>query len=156
LPQSWPGSLSEPRPSYVDRVFGSDQLNEALAGSDVLVLSAPGVASTQRMIGAEQLALLNDGAVVVNVARGQIIDEGALRNALASGKLRGAVLDVFDREPLDEASPFWSMPNVVITPHTSGFRASHWDEVTDLFTENLRRYQSEETLLNPVDPAAGY
>jgi len=147
---------TEPRPSFVDRVFGSDQLNEALAGSDVLVLSAPGVASTQRMIGAEQLALLNDGAVVVNVARGQIIDEGALRNALASGKLRGAVLDVFDREPLDEASPFWSMPNVVITPHTSGFRASHWDEVTDLFTENLRRYQSEETLLNPVDTAAGY
>ena len=147
---------TEPRPSFVDRVFGSDQLNEALAGSDVLVLSAPGVASTQRMIGAEQLALLNDGAVVVNVARGQIIDEGALRNALASGKLRGAVLDVFDREPLDEASPFWSMPNVVITPHTSGFRASHWDEVTDLFTENLRRFQSEETLLNPVDTAAGY
>jgi len=147
---------TEPRPSFVDRVFGADQLNEALAGSDVLVLSAPGVASTQRMIGAEQLALLNDGAVVVNVARGQIIDEEALRTALASGKLRGAVLDVFDREPLDEASPLWAMPNVVITPHTSGFRASHWDEVTDLFTENLRRYQSEETLLNPVDAAAGY
>src|SRR4029078_3530723 len=83
---------TEPRPSFVDRVFGSDQLNEALAGSDGLVLSAPGVASTQRMIGAEQLALLNDGAVVVNVARGQIIDEGGLRNALASGKLRGAAL----------------------------------------------------------------
>ena len=147
---------TEPRPSFVDRVFGADQLNEALAGSDVLVLSAPGVASTQRMIGAEQLALLNDGAVVVNVARGQIIDEEALRTALASGKLRGAVLDVFDREPLDEASPLWAMPNVVITPHTSGFRASHWDEVTDLFTENLRRFQSEETLLNPVDTAAGY
>jgi D-2-hydroxyacid dehydrogenase (NADP+) len=147
---------TEPRPSFVDRVFGADQLNEALAGSDVLVLSAPGVASTQRMIGAEQLALLNDGAVVVNVARGQIIDEEALRTALASGKLRGAVLDVFDREPLDEASPLWSMPNVVITPHTSGFRASHWDEVTDLFTDNLRRYQRGEELRNPVDAAAGY
>ncbi len=146
----------EPRPSFVDRVVGPDRLHDALAGCDVLVLSAPGVSSTQRMIGAEQLSMLNDGAVVVNVARGQIIDEAALRGALASGKLRGAVLDVFDREPLDADSPLWSMPNVVITPHTSGFRASHWDEVTDLFSDNLRRFLSGEPLRNPVDTAAGY
>jgi phosphoglycerate dehydrogenase-like enzyme len=147
---------AEPRPSFVDRVVGPDRLNDALMGCDVLVLSAPGVSSTQRMIGAEQLALLNDGAVVVNVARGQILDEAALLAALGSGKVRGAVLDVFDREPLDADSPLWSTPNVVITPHTSGFRASHWDEVTDLFSDNLRRFQSGEPLRNPVDAAAGY
>jgi phosphoglycerate dehydrogenase-like enzyme len=147
---------AEPRPSFVDRVVGPDRLSNALTGCDVLVLSAPGVSSTQRMIGAEQLAMLNDDAVVVNVARGQILDESALLAALASGKLRGAVLDVFDREPLDADSPLWSTPNVVITPHTSGFRASHWDEVTDLFSDNLRRFQSGEPLLNSVDAAAGY
>jgi len=63
---------------------------------------------------------------------------------------------VFDREPLEPSSPLWSLPNVVISPHSSGFRASHWDEVTDLFTENLKRFQHNEDLLNLVDCAAGY
>jgi len=148
--------VDEPRPDFVDRVVGPDRLGDALTGCDVLVLSAPGVSSTNRIIGAEQLAMLNDGAVVVNVARGQVIDEAALRAALTSGKLRGAVLDVFDREPLDADSPLWSMPNVVITPHTSGFRASHWDDVIDLFTDNLRRFLVGEPLRNLVDTAAGY
>ena len=148
--------VDEPRPDFVDSVVGPDRLGDALTGCDVLVLSAPGVSSTNRMIGAEQLAMLNDGAVVVNVARGQVIDEAALRAALASGKLRGAVLDVFDREPLDADSPLWSMPNVVITPHTSGFRASHWDDVIELFTDTLRRFLVGEPLRNPVDAAAGY
>jgi phosphoglycerate dehydrogenase-like enzyme len=148
--------VDEPRPDFVDRVVGPDRLGDALTGCDVLVVSAPGVSSTNRMIGAEQLAMLNDGAVVVNVARGQVVDEAALRAALASGKLRGAVLDVFDREPLDADSPLWSMPNVVITPHTSGFRASHWDDVIELFTDNLRRFLVGEPLRNPVDTAAGY
>lgn len=148
--------VDAPPPPFVDRVVGPDQLSEALSGCDILVLSAPGVAATQRMIGAEQLALLNDGAIVVNVARGQIIDEGAMLRALASGKLGGAVLDVFDREPLDSASPLWSLPNVVISPHCSGFRATHWDDVIDVFCDNLRRYQRGDPLLNTVDLSAGY
>ena len=148
--------VDEPRPAFVERVVGPDRLSEALAGCHVLVLSAPGVSSTLRMIGAEQLAMLNDGAILVNVARGQIIDEGALRESLSSGKLGGAVLDVFDRDPLDAASPLWSMPNVVITPHTSGFRASHWDDVIELFSDNLRRFQRGAPLCNVVDTAAGY
>ena len=147
---------NEPRPSCVDRVLAPDQLNDALSGCDVLVLSAPGVSATQRMIGAEQLALLNRGAIVVNVARGQIIDEPAMIAALKSGQLGGAVLDVFDREPLDAESPLWSLPNVVISPHSSGFRATHWDDVIDLFSDNLRRYQRGEPLRNVVDAAAGY
>jgi D-2-hydroxyacid dehydrogenase (NADP+) len=148
--------VQEPRPSFVDRVVGPDQLSDALMGCDVLVLSAPGVSATQRMIGAEQLAMLNDGAIVVNVARGQIIDEEALRAAIASRRLGGAVLDVFEREPLGVESPLWSLPNVVITPHSSGFRASHWDAVVELFSDNVRRFQRGDPLRNVVDTAAGY
>jgi phosphoglycerate dehydrogenase-like enzyme len=148
--------VNEPRPEFVDRVVGPDRLADALAGCDVLVLSAPGIAATQRMIGAEQLAMLNPGAVLVNVARGQVVDDAALQRALESGQLGGAVLDVFDREPLESSSPYWTMPNVVITPHSSGFRESHWDDVVALFSDNLRRFQRGEPLRNIVDAAAGY
>jgi phosphoglycerate dehydrogenase-like enzyme len=146
----------ETRPNVVDRVVTPDRLSEALVGCDVLVLSAPGVSATQRMIGARELALLNPGAILINVARAQIVDDTAMREALSSGQLGGAVLDVFEREPLDAESPLWSMPNVVITPHSSGFRESHWTEVVDLFTDNLRRFRQGEPLRNVVDTAAGY
>ena len=145
-----------PRPSFVDRMVGADQLDSALEHCDLLVLSAPGVSSTHRMIGAQQLARLNRGALLVNVARAGIVDDAALRAALESGQLGGAVLDVFEREPLDPTDALWEMTNVVLTPHSSGFRASHWDDVRDLFAENLRRYLLGEELLHAVDLVAGY
>jgi phosphoglycerate dehydrogenase-like enzyme len=148
--------VNEPRPDFVKCVVGPDHLDDALRGCDVLVLSAPGVASTSRMIGAAQLALLNPGAVVINVARGQIIDDDALQQALRSGQVGGAVLDVFDHEPLEPTSPYWSLPNVVVTPHSSGFRAAHWDEAVDLFSDNLHRFLRGEELRNVVDAEAGY
>jgi phosphoglycerate dehydrogenase-like enzyme len=145
-----------PRPSFVERVFGTDQIDDAIGGAEILVLSAPGVAATHGMIGVEQLAMLQRGAILVNVARAQIVDGAAMNRALESGQLGGAVLDVFEREPLDAADPLWSMPNVVVTPHSSGFRASHWDDVIEMFSENLLRFQRGEALVNAVDPAAGY
>jgi D-2-hydroxyacid dehydrogenase (NADP+) len=148
--------LDQPRPDFVETVVSPEQLADALSGCDVLVLSAPGIAATNRMIGAKQIALLNRGAVLVNVARAQIVDEPAMLGALESGQLGGAVLDVFEREPLDAASPLWSTPNVVITPHSSGFRRSHWDEVVDMFSDNFVRYRRGEPLVNVVDLAAGY
>lgn len=149
-------NVDAPKPSFVDHVVGPGQLDSALENCDLLVLAAPGVSSTHRMIGAAQLALLNRGAVLVNVARAGIVDDGAMRSALESGQLGGAVLDVFEREPLNPADDLWTMRNVVITPHSSGFRATHWDDVTALFAENLRRYLRGEALLNMVDMAAGY
>lgn len=145
-----------PHSSYVERVVGPEQLDDVLRGCDFLVLSAPGVASTTRMIGARQLALLNRGALLVNVARAQIVDDSAMRAALASGQLGGAVLDVFEREPLDANDTLWDLPNVIITPHSAGFRESHWDDVTALFIDNFERFQRGATLRNPVDLAAGY
>ena len=147
---------SEPPPPFVDRVYAPSALGDALRGADVLVVSAPGTGVTTRMIGAEQLALVKRGAILVNVARSQIVDQEAMRRALASGQLGGAVLDVFDKEPLAPDDPLWSMPNVVITPHTSGFRATHWDDIVALFADNIQRFQAGEPLLNVVDPTAGY
>ncbi|MEP6778462.1 MAG: D-2-hydroxyacid dehydrogenase [Gemmatimonadaceae bacterium] len=145
-----------PKPACVDAVFGPADLNVALRGCDILVLSAPGVGSTHRMIGAEQIALLNRGALLVNVARAGIVDDDAMRSALTSGQLRGVVLDVFEHEPLDTTDALWEMPNVVLTPHSSGFRESHWDEISALFSENLRRLERGDRLMNRVDLDAGY
>ncbi len=148
--------VDQPASPFVDRIVAPDRLNDALDGCDVLVISAPSVAETDRLIGAEQIALLNPGAIIINVARGKIIDDAALLAALQDGRLGGAVLDVFDREPLDAASPLWDLPNVIISPHIAGVRPDHWDEVIDLFSENLRRFQRGEPLLNLVNSAAGY
>ena len=146
----------EPDPPFVDRVLGPDQLRDGLRGSDVLVIAVPFLASTDRLIGAGQLALLNRGALLVNVARAKIVDQTAMITALQSGQLGGAVLDVFDHEPLDPASPLWTLPNVVITPHIASLRPGHWDDVVELFSENLRRFERGAPLLNTVDVTAGY
>jgi phosphoglycerate dehydrogenase-like enzyme len=148
--------LDQPVPSFVESVVGTDRLHDALRGSDVLVIAAPFVSGTDRLIRAEQLALLNPGAIIINVARGRIIDEPALVAGLENGSLGGAVLDVFEREPLDPASPLWSLPNVIISPHSAGVRPDHWDDVIDLFSENLSRFKRGEPLLNMVNCDAGY
>jgi phosphoglycerate dehydrogenase-like enzyme len=140
----------------VNRVFGPERLAESLADCDILVISAPYLAGTNQVISSSQIAKLKRGAILVNVARGQIVDESAMLESLRSGQLGGAVLDVFHQEPLESSSPLWSLPNVIISPHSSGFRTSHWDEVIDLFSENIRRFQRGEPLLNPVDCGAGY
>jgi phosphoglycerate dehydrogenase-like enzyme len=99
---------------------------------------------------------MNRQAILVNVSRGGLLDEAALVDALTSGRLAGAALDVFRREPIPEDSPLWTVPNLLITPHTSGFRPDHWDAATALFAENLRRFERGEPLLNVVDKEAGY
>jgi phosphoglycerate dehydrogenase-like enzyme len=147
---------NRPSPSFVERVAGPHQLDEVLQGCDVLVVSVPFVPDTDRWIGLRQLELLNRGAIVVNVSRGRVIDERTLIEALQEGRLGGAVLDVFEHEPLDPVSPLWTLPNVVITPHCSGMRQDHWDDVIDLFSRNLIRFQQSEPLLNVVDCEAGY
>ncbi len=148
--------VDERRPRFVDRVLPPEQIDEAVDGCDVLVLAAPGVSATKGMIHETHIARLNPGAIVVNVARGAVIDEAALIRALETRRLGGAVLDVFNTEPLPDDSPFWSLPNVVVSPHSSGFRATHWDDVLDLFSDNLRRWLRGKPLRNLVDAAAGY
>lgn len=145
-----------PAPAGVELLHGEGALDRLLERSDVLVVTVPETAATRGMIGRRELALLPRGAVVVNVARGRVLDEEALVDALRRGRLRGAGLDVFVREPLPPDSPLWGLPNVLVTPHVSGTSHRFWRREADLIVDNLRRYVAGEPLRNVVDKAQGY
>ena len=138
------------------RVLERAGLEEMLGHCDALVIAAPLTPHTSHLIDRTALAALRPGAVVVNVGRAAILDSVALIDALRSGHLAGAALDVFPEEPLPAEHPLWSAPNLIVTPHTSGFRQGHWDEVVDIFADNLQRYASGEPLRFEVDPQLGY
>lgn len=144
-------------PAGFARVIGVDAIENALPSADVVVLAAPLTALSRGVLDARRLALLPAGAIVVNVARGALMDEEALVAALDSGRLRGAYLDVFHQEPLLETNALWTHPRVLITPHVSGVSAArHWGRALALFEDNWRRWVAGEPLRNVVDPAAGY
>ena len=140
----------------LDRVGGPETLPELLAESDFIVLAAPLTSETEQMINAETLAMVKPGAWLINVARGRLIDERALIRALREGDLGGAVLDTFRDEPLPATSPFYDLPNVIVTPHTAWSSGRVLDRSVELFCENLRRFAKGDPLLNVVDPSAGY
>jgi phosphoglycerate dehydrogenase-like enzyme len=140
----------------VRKIATPDRLLDLLPLADVVVLSAPHTRETRGLIGAAELRAMSPGALLVNVSRGQLVDEVALADALISGRIAGAALDVFHDEPLPPESPFWTLPNVLITPHTSGFRPDHWDAATALFAANLRRFEAGQELVNVVDKGVGY
>jgi phosphoglycerate dehydrogenase-like enzyme len=140
----------------VDSVHPPDALRQLLPHADVVVLAAPQTKTTKGLIGEAELARMKRDAVLVNVSRGALIDEEALVSALRSGALAGAALDVFHDEPLAPDHPMWDVPNLLITPHVSGFRHDHWDAAVALFVENRRRHAAGEPLLNVVDKRAGY
>jgi phosphoglycerate dehydrogenase-like enzyme len=143
-------------PAHFEQIFGRADRDRLLAAADVLVLAAPLTPETNGLIDRTAIACIKPGAILINVARGQLVDETALAEALESGHLGGAVLDVFSTEPLPVDSPFWVLPNVIVSPHNSGFRTGHFDAVLDLFAENLRRFERGVELLNVVDPQTGY
>jgi phosphoglycerate dehydrogenase-like enzyme len=140
----------------LDRVGGPETLPELLAESDFIVLATPLTPETREMINAETLAMVKPGSWLINVARGRLIDERALLRALDDGPLGGAVLDTFHDEPLPPDSPFYTRPNVIVTPHTSWSSGRVLDRSVELFCDNLRRFAAGEPLLNVVDPNAGY
>jgi phosphoglycerate dehydrogenase-like enzyme len=117
-----------------------EQLPQALATCDWLILACPLSPLTHQLIDAQALARLPPGARVINVARGEVIDETALLHALQSGQVGGAYLDVFSHEPLADTSPFWNLPNVIVTPHSAGFSAGNEARVTQLFLQRLQHY----------------
>lgn len=144
------------RPQHVDEVLPSSKLPELLRQSDYVVLSAPVTPQTTGIIGKEQLAAMKPHARLINVGRGPLIDEPALIDALREGKIGGAALDVFDKEPLPADSPLWDLENLLILPHTAGISEKMWERHYELFSENLRRYFAGQPLLGLVDKNSGY
>lgn len=138
-------------------VIGVHQIDEALSGHDVVVLAAPLTDQTAGLLTAERLDLLPASAIVVNVARGALLDEAALVTRLRDGRLRGAVLDVFREEPLDASSELWQLRQVLLTPHVSPVSPGRfWPRQLDLFLDNWRRFTTGQPLRNLVDKQAGY
>src|SRR5205807_3500400 len=131
-------------------------LPDLLAKSDALVLAVPHTPETKQLVGREELGMMKRGAFLINIARGKLIDDVAVIEALKDGRLGGAALDVFTREPLEPSSPYWDLPNVIVTPHTAGAMRDYWTPLVALFSENLRRFERGAPLLNVVDKIAGY
>ncbi|MGQ0562813.1 MAG: D-2-hydroxyacid dehydrogenase [Gemmatimonadota bacterium] len=130
--------------------------DQILRTADVVVVTVPSTAATRGLIGARELALMKPAAVLINVARGNVIDEPALINALERGALRGAALDVFAQEPLPADSRLWTLPNVLILPHVSATSPRFWERQADLIVDNIGRYLRGEPLRNTVDKKRGY
>lgn len=143
----------EPR---LDRVVGPDGLHELLAESNIVVLAAPLTPETEGMIDEAAVDAMKRDAWLINVARGRLIDDTALIRALRENRIGGAALDTFRDEPLPQGSPYWDLPNVILTPHTAWSSARVLDRSIDLFCDNLVRFSRGEPLRNVVDPAAGY
>jgi glyoxylate/hydroxypyruvate reductase A len=147
-------SRSGRRGGHVDRIYRGGPLTRALAGADFAVLALPLTPHTRGLIGERELGAMRPSAWLVNIARGPIVQERALFEALEQRRIAGAILDVFDEEPLPPAHPLWEFANVVITPHVSG--PSTPAEIAPIFNDNLRRYAAGRRLAHQVDRRRGY
>lgn len=151
------GTRATPRATPgCDEVHGPESLPQLLPRADFIAVCTPRVPSTIGLLSAASFALMKPCAVLVNVARGGVVDETALCTALETGQIRGALFDVFAQEPLPEGSPLWSAPNLLIAPHCSGVYEGWETAAFDVFLDNLGRFLQDAPLHNVVDPARGY
>lgn len=151
------GSRRSPRPMPgVERVVGMDGWRALLPEADYVVVAAPLTEETRGMMDAAAFDAMKPSAYLVNIARGAIVDEGALIAALRSARIAGAALDTFEQEPLPPESPLWSLPNVTITPHSTAGSPRMRERQIALFLDNLHRFRNGDPLRNIVDKAAGY
>jgi len=141
---------------FVTEIFPRDEIPALLGQSDYVVLAVPLTDESRHMIGEAELRAMKPNAVIVNIARGAVIDQPALIAALKKGAIGGAALDVTDPEPLPADSELWGLDNVMVTPHISGGTPKYMTRAIELFCDNLRRYLEGETLRNVVDPSRGY
>jgi glyoxylate/hydroxypyruvate reductase len=140
----------------ISRIGTATYLQELLFSCDIMVLACPLTPETFRLIGAAELAALGPDGILVNIARGAIVDEAALIDALRERAIRGAVLDVAESEPLAADSPLWDLDNVLISPHSASTLATENVALVDLFLRNLELFQAGQPLINRYDPARGY
>lgn len=138
------------------RLYPPEALVTMVRACDFVVLAVPLTEATRRMVNAEVLAAMKPSACLINVSRGGVIDETALREALERGVIAGAACDVFDSEPLPADSPLWKLPRLIITPHIAGTLPDYNERAAEVFVENLKRYLARKDLLNLVDRTRGY
>ena len=140
----------------VDEVIPASELDDLLKWSDYIALCVPGTPGTRQLIGERELDLIGPSSFLINVARGSVIDEPALTKAVKDGRIAGAGLDVFAKEPLSQDSELWDLDNVIFASHKTGDVMGYDDRIADLFTRNVERYIKGEELINLVDKKAGY
>jgi len=151
-----PAGLGDPEGRIPARFFGPDEREGILRDSDYVSVTLPLTDHTRKFIGEREIAAMKLGAYLVNIGRGEVIDERAMAAALTAQKIGGAGLDVFEHEPLEASSPLWNLENVILTPHISGANRGYMDKACQLFADNLRRFAGNRPLLNLVDPSLGY
>jgi phosphoglycerate dehydrogenase-like enzyme len=151
------GVRARPAPTpNVDRVEPMAQLHAVLGIADFVVVCLPLTSATRGLVDAAAFDALKPGAILADVSRGTIVRQAALLDALKSGRLKGAVLDVFETEPLPKDNPLWDMENVIVTPHCSSVYDGWERRSMEMFCDNLDRWQRGEPLQNIVDPSRGY
>ncbi len=148
--------LGDPHAELIERLYPPQALASMVALCDFIVVTVPRTSETRGMIHKGIFEKMKSGAFLIDVSRGGIVDHGALIEALESGRLGGAALDVYPVEPLPPTSPLWEMPNVLLSPHIGGASGLYYERATDLFAANLHRFLSEQPLLNPYLPDRGY
>jgi phosphoglycerate dehydrogenase-like enzyme len=146
----------DPHGNYFTRLYPPQAVRSVLKASDFVVICLPLTDDTRNLMGSREFEAMKPSAYLVALGRGGQVDEDALLHALREKHIAGAVLDVFNTEPLPQESPLWGAPNMVITPHIAGDTSRYTDLIVELFTENLRRYLADEDLLNVYDPEKGY
>ncbi|MGY8632779.1 D-2-hydroxyacid dehydrogenase [Bradyrhizobium sp. 14AA] len=140
----------------IDHLFPARALRELLPLCDFVVLAVPATAETVGLIGAAELAGMRRDAFLINISRGSVVVESELIKALQQGVIAGAMLDVFEREPLPQDSPLWDMPNVIATPHTAGNPTNYVERVFSIFGDNIELFMKGQTLKNIADLGRGY
>lgn len=148
--------VGDPDGRIPERWYTPDDITAMVRECDVLVLSAPATRETRNLIGEEQLRAMKPHALLINIARGELVDDRALVSALKEGWIAGAGLDAFAIEPLPRGSQLWHLDNVIVSPHVSGLTGKYDDRAAQVFAENLRRYLTGLPLLNAVSRESGY
>jgi phosphoglycerate dehydrogenase-like enzyme len=148
--------LGDPGGDLFNRLYPFQALRSMLKDCDFVVVAAPLTGETRGMFGAGELAAMKPAAYLINLARGGVVDQAALTQALQEKRIAGAALDVFAEEPLPASSPLWKLSNVIISPHIGGMSVHYNQRAVDLFAENLKRYLSSTPLLNQFDLQRGY
>jgi phosphoglycerate dehydrogenase-like enzyme len=148
--------MGDPLGDFFHRLYPLEALHSLLGESDYVVLTLPLTDTTHHLMDGNAFSAMKESAYLINVGRGELIDQAALVHALDAGQIAGAALDVFEEEPLPKESPLWGMDNVILSPHVSGLSRHLNEDTLSLFIENLNRYIADLPLHNQIDPQQGY